>query len=414
MKSSRLYFVIFTVICVMFPVSSWSAAPEGKKFGNVKVRHFAADKKVIPMVCQIGNWRITDIKLPDIVVENRGKQTVTIEAIEAIGKKGNRTVTTTQIQPDEITSAAARIADRIKQKPLFALLQISYGNIILPEGKLADSRNIKPEESAVLPLSTIAYLHYTGQTQIESMELAIRIRSGKASETLLYPVKLTHYEQKGQYIFPLKGDLHVAFVPLSYIHHRATHSQEFAFDVVGAAQNGTGFTEISTPQPKVLSDFGIWGRDVLAIADGTVVDMGDRFPEATMSDPAVYGKPGYTQNLIASMVEKIGFTNAAAGNYIVIDHQNGEFSTYCHLKEGSIRVKKGERVNKGAVIAQVGNTGNSGAPHLHFQIMDGIDFKTANGRPVMFENLPGNTVINVYPVKANTVGFSDNVFFTIK
>jgi hypothetical protein len=414
MRSIRLYFIVFTVVCVLFPAGSWSATPEGREFGELKIRYFAAGKKVIPAVCQIGNWKIVDIKLPDIVVENRGKRSVTIESIDAVGKNGGRIVAATRMHPDELTAAAGKIVARIKQKSPIAVLQISYGDIVLPEGKLAESSNIGPDESAVLPLSTIAYLHYTGQTQIESMELAIRIRNGKTSKVLKYPVKLTHYKQKGHYIFPLKGDLHIAFSPLSYIHHRAAHSQEFGFDVVGAAQKGADFTEISTPQPKTLSDFSIWGRDVLAIGDGTVVDMGDKFPEAPMSDPDVYGKPGYVQNLLMSLVGKIGFTNAVAGNYIIIDHHNGEFSTYCHLKEGSIRVKKGEQVKQGAVIAQVGNTGNSGAPHLHFQIMDGMDFKTANGLPVMFENLPGTAIINVYPVKANTIGFSDNVFFTIK
>ena len=68
------------------------------------------------------------------------------------------------------------------------------------------------------------------------------------------------------------------------------------------------------------------------------------------------------------MIPKIGWTNAIAGNYVVIDHRNGEFSVYCHLQEGSLRIKPEDNVNKGMVIAKVGNTGNSGVPHLHFQL----------------------------------------------
>ncbi len=414
MKSIRLYFVLIAVVGMLSPVHSWGADPEGRTFGQVKIRYLSDGKKVIPVVCQIDELRIVDIKLPDIVVENRGKQPVTIESIEAVGKEADRTVATVWLHPEELAAMTGRSAAMIKKNTMPAIFQVSFGNVVLPQGKLADSRRIGPGESAVLLLSTGAYLHYTGHSQIESMNLVVRILSGKASRVLQYPVKLTHYQQKGRYIFPLKGDLHMAFLPLSYVHHRAANSQEFAFDVVGAVQKGADFTEISTPQPKTLSDFGIWGRDVLAIGDGTVAEMGDKFPETAMSDPAVYGRPGYVQNLLKGLVDKIGFTNAMAGNYIVIDHQNGEFSVYCHLKEGSIRVKKGDHVKQGAVIGQVGNTGNSDAPHLHFQIMDGADFKTANGLPVLFENMPSDVVIEAHAVKSNTVGFSDNVFFTIK
>ncbi|MDD5234355.1 MAG: hypothetical protein PHG91_13260 [Syntrophales bacterium] len=133
------------------------------------------------------------------------------------------------------------------------------------------------------------------------MDLAVKIWNGKKSGILQYPVKFTHFEQKGNYIFPLKGDIHMAQIPLSYIHHRGSHSQEFAFDAVGAAQKGIDFTGISTPNPKTLSDFGIWGREVYAVGDGTVLE--------SIRDKTGRGLSG-----------KIGFTNAVAGNYIVIDH----------------------------------------------------------------------------------------------
>jgi len=103
-----------------------------------------------------------------------------------------------------------------------------------------------------------------------------------------------------------------------------------------------------------------------------------------------------------------------AGNYVVIDHENGEFSVYCHLQEGSIRVKPGERVKKAMVIAKVGNTGNSGAPHLHFQLTDAKDFFVANGLPVMFENVPAQVMVVEYPVRGNTLSFSDSIFTTVR
>lgn len=59
----------------------------------------------------------------------------------------------------------------------------------------------------------------------------------------------------------------------------------------------------------------------------------------------------------------------AEGNCIIIEHDNGAFfSLYAHLYDGSIIVSENETVKKGQRIAGVGNTGNSEAPHLHFEI----------------------------------------------
>ncbi len=87
---------------------------------------------------------------------------------------------------------------------------------------------------------------------------------------------------------------------------------------------------------------------------------------------------------------------------------------YCHLKEGSIRVKAGQNVAKGEVIGRVGNTGNSSEPHLHFQLMDSRDFFRANGLPVMFENIPQEDFVATYKIKTNAVGFSDNLYSTVR
>ncbi len=55
------------------------------------------------------------------------------------------------------------------------------------------------------------------------------------------------------------------------------------------------------------------------------------------------------------------------GSKIVIDHGNGYTTVYSHLSD--ILVRSGKSVKKGAVIARVGNTGVSFAPHLHYEVL---------------------------------------------
>ena len=76
-----------------------------------------------------------------------------------------------------------------------------------------------------------------------------------------------------------------------------------------------------------------------------------------------------------------------AGNHVVIDHGNGEYSLYAHLKPGSILVKPGNRVTAGTVLAQLGSSGNSTEPHLHFQVCDAADALMCAGIPVQFNNV---------------------------
>lgn len=60
-----------------------------------------------------------------------------------------------------------------------------------------------------------------------------------------------------------------------------------------------------------------------------------------------------------------------AGNYIVLEHnlQNTRYLTlYAHLRKGSQRVVPGQRISSGVKIAEVGSSGNSRLPHLHFGV----------------------------------------------
>lgn len=71
------------------------------------------------------------------------------------------------------------------------------------------------------------------------------------------------------------------------------------------------------------------------------------------------------------------------GNVVVIDHGNGEMSVLAHLRQGSVSVRPGDAVRQGDVVARVGSSGSSLFPHLHYQLVTGVDHG-AEGLPSYF------------------------------
>ena len=142
-----------------------------------------------------------------------------------------------------------------------------------------------------------------------------------------------------------------------------------------------------------VEDYFIFDREVLAAADGIVAAMENRFPDQMVKNPQENFIKRVSDLTPQLQQQGVSLQNIRSGNYIVLDHQNGEFGYYCHLRQ-HILVKPGEKVKKGQVIARVGNSGNSSEPHLHFQLMDDKDFATANGLPVVFEDINLETALD--------------------
>jgi hypothetical protein len=117
------------------------------------------------------------------------------------------------------------------------------------------------------------------------------------------------------------------------------------------------------PATEVTS-YAIYGKDVLAVADATVVSATDALPNQV---------PG-------RMPEGVPIEQAD-GNSIVLDLGGGRYGLYAHLQPHSIRVHTGETVKRGQVIALVGNSGNTLAPHLHFHVMNHASPLASNGLP---------------------------------
>ncbi len=87
------------------------------------------------------------------------------------------------------------------------------------------------------------------------------------------------------------------------------------------------------------------------------------------------------------------------GNYISIDHGNGEFSHYAHLASGTFVVKNGQRVEQGQALAIAGNSGytlgEGGGYHVHVSVTRALPISSASV-PFQFEDLPDWTRGNSY------------------
>jgi murein DD-endopeptidase len=107
------------------------------------------------------------------------------------------------------------------------------------------------------------------------------------------------------------------------------------------------------------TDFGIpdmeamrRGVPVLAASGGIVLRVRDNVPDRMIADPA----------------QRSDVNNVECGNGLVIDHGHGWQTQYCHLRNGSIAVKPGNRVYKGTVLGMVGSSGLASFPHVHFTV----------------------------------------------
>jgi hypothetical protein len=90
-------------------------------------------------------------------------------------------------------------------------------------------------------------------------------------------------------------------------------------------------------------------------------------------------------------------------NFVLIRHEDGTLGHYCHLQKGGCRVKVGQTVSAGQVIALSGNTGFSSGPHLHFCVFKAKDGRERESIPVKFRTATeqGITLISGRSYKAS-------------
>jgi len=200
------------------------------------------------------------------------------------------------------------------------------------------------------------------------------------------------YRQRTELNLPLKGRIYIWDGHDLYSHHRYLtflypplhelgfqgNFQRYGYDFVFV--NGSGDMYLGDPKDN-QSWFG-FGKPVHATADGAIVDVFDGLPD----------NRSFNEEEMATREMAFG------GNYVMLDHGNREISYFGHLQQGSVRVRKGEKVKRGEVIAQVGASGSALFPHLHYQLQNSVGAKNAEGLPHQFskfERVIGSRTLRV-------------------
>lgn len=193
-------------------------------------------------------------------------------------------------------------------------------------------------------------------------------------------VKPRKYIGRTPLILPVKSRMIVYDGHDFYAHHRRwdytipglrqlgfkTNFMRYSYDFVPV--NGEG--EMSSGPEADNANWIGFGQPIRAVAPGVVVAVVDSNADDRKFDPSTIAKDGPMK---------------IWGNYVVIDHGNGEFSLYGHIRQSSALVKTGDAVERGKTIAAIGASGSSMFPHLHFEMQTGPT-TDAEGLPSTFEN----------------------------
>lgn len=259
-------------------------------------------------------------------------------------------------------------------------------NGIQPGITIVANRKIAPGAQLTLfnPFHTLA-----AQWPLASLDYTFRFGVEKQPDV----VQSVHvvpkaYTTRTRLRLPLDGRLLVWDGHDFYSHHRRfdldhpvavqigfnTNASRYSYDFTVVDAEGNRYSGDGSKHGDHFS----YGRPVLAPGDGTVVAIAN-------------GAAEEGGGVSIAAVRENGMV--IFGNYIVIDHGNGEFSHLGHLRPGSVKVAVGDKVRAGQPLAQVGTSGSSLFPHLHYELATsaGLDGEGLPSQFVEFERVFGST-----------------------
>jgi hypothetical protein len=293
----------------------------------------------------------------ELYVTNLGKTPFKVTKLEVQGKDGDTLVVSQSVSGDD-----------------------ALGAMFMP-GQGLDSK--KSKDPIFMPGQTGAFFIFTDwladQGDPDNFDTAITIEQHgeRAGSGTIHTAPIELNQDEPMVIqSPLRGKNWLAANGPSNtsVHRRAVlpvngqpHiGQRYAIDWVQLGDDGNTFTGDKSKN----SSYHAWDQEIHAAANGKIVEVKDGIPENVPNS----GK-------LAVQIS----SDTLAGNHVIEDLGDGHFAAYAHLRPGTLKVKPGDTVHAGDVLAHLGNTGNSSEPHLHFQVCDAASFLASEGLPFAIE-----------------------------
>lgn len=320
-----------------------------------------------------------------IVERHQGGKSVNFDLI--VTNISRQTLRISEIQLDVFDAEQQLVLQRSLNTDALAPSINVIGKQILSPGETIDVFNPFFEFESGLPL---AELHFSFCLLTESNPRERKRNLHRLPDDCDFRQQLTviprSYDDKTALILPLRGRIFVWEGHDFYAHHLRVplgsrklksrgiiaNSNNFASDFIYVDQQGRAYHD----DPRNLDNWYGYGKPVYAPGTGVVLATANDVPDNWFEDSST--------TKIAHPKLPSGKDPKDIGNFVLLDHQDGEYSLLVHMKPGSIVVRPGDHVSQGQQIGRIGFAGDSIFPHLHYSLMDGPEVFRAWGLPAYF------------------------------
>jgi hypothetical protein len=318
----------------------------------------------------------------DIIIKNQSTHTIELSAVEAA------------IMDDKGKLSLRKFMNSEGKAPGIDLLVYT----IIKPGETVSVFNpfhTYPPDLTIATLKYGLFFNYADtQQEIDNNKKRLPIDFDQSVIKMITPQV---YIAKNDYLLPLKGKIIVWDGHDFYSKNRrlstditdpklkeiTSNSSRYAYDLMNVDINGSMYGG----NPYKKENWYSFGKPVYVPLDGRVIAVQNSIP-----DNEYDGKTVKSPKLAASADPN------GMGNYVIIQHANGEYSMLLHMEVGSIRVKPGQMVRGGDEIGAVGFSGEALYPHLHYSVTNGAKELASEGLPNYFNDYKlyrGNVVVNV-------------------
>jgi hypothetical protein len=322
--------------------------------------------------------------LQNLAIVNISSDSLRIDKITMTVIKDSLIVQKIFIDNKKLNTSAQRI-NSFQEKDKLDLLEYKLQRSLYLKGvKFSPTTKLKKNHSIIISATPFLF----NVLPDEIIVTAHFFNNEGKEATLSNEIKLMEYKSPNQYDFPLKGSWSAFGAPTLNSHHRWVSIQEFAYDFVKMDKTGNTHKK----KGDKFKHYYAYGEPIYSIGNGKVVSILNTVKESSLLLNNDIESQDERMNKIKNLQNELlkkGF-EYILGNHVIIEHPNGEYSYYMHLKTGSINVQVGDSISKGQEIGKLGQSGMSSQPHLHFQLSNSPKIIESRCLPIVFNNIGDN------------------------